>query len=411
MEKIDAYGNSSMKTMLENMIVATSIFASNPALESTVRQANMFSTGPSVQVIKDIVDQYNDFFSGNKKMMKSFLGAFSFQTELLRNTQKFYLTETIDSFRNNLIHNNYFSAMEAIANSLQRPIIEVPDIALLRLNKSLLDLIDADLPRGLRTSIETLHTKTALDLSTSENISYNSKDSTFFVESNPEDNCKAGVVNVIFSVTRLFSDLTEKELYALLRHLSTYPSLGSAHPVGKKILEIVKNIETTISFDSEYFYHARTLNDAVAPYTDEDMTCAPHGITSYGRFNHIGDNYFYFSDQETGAVEEVRKHSPKNRVQVAKLRPNGKIRMVDISQNEENAFLNYCRFKFDPDSVKKIPREYLIPSYFSDCCKLQGFDGIKYYGTQNYKNYVTWKDGHFVFIDQEILDMAKTEGA
>lgn len=137
------------------------------------------------------------------------------------------------------------------------------------------------------------------------------------------------------------------------------------------------------------------------------MTCAPHGITSFGRFNHIGDNYFYFSDQKTGAVEEVRKHSPKNKVQVARLRPKGKIRMVDISQNEENVFLKYCRFKFDPTSNKKVPREYLIPSYFSDCCKLQGFDGIKYYGTLSYKNYVTWKDGHFVYVDQEILDMAK----
>lgn len=81
--------------------------------------------------------------------------------------------------------------------------------------------------------------------------------------------------------------------------------------------------------------------------------------------------------------------------------------MVDISQNEENVFLKYCRFKFDPTSNKKVPREYLIPSYFSDCCKLQGFDGIKYYGTLSYKNYVTWKDGHFVYVDQEILDMAK----
>ncbi|MCK9479755.1 MAG: RES domain-containing protein [Firmicutes bacterium] len=405
MAKINPYENSAMKAMLENMRVATNLFASNPALESAVRQANIFATSTAIQSAMGITSQFNDVFLGNEKMMKSFLDAFSFQTEILRSTQQFYLTETINTFRSSLMHNNYFSAIEAITKSLQSAIIEVPNIALLRLNKPLLNLIDVDLPRGLRTSIATLHTKTAIDLSTSENISYNSKDATFFVEANPDDNCKAKEVNVIFSAARLFSDLTEEELFALHRHLSTYPSLGPAHYVGEKIMKLVKNIETTISFDSEYFYHARTIDDDASPYTDEDMTCAPHGITSFGRFNHIGDNYFYFSDQKNGAVEEVRKHSPKNKVQVAKLRPKGKIRMVDISKNEENVFLKYCRFKFDPTSNKKVPREYLIPSYFSDCCKLQGFDGIKYHGTQSYKNYVTWKDGHFVFVDQEIIDM------
>ena len=408
MSKINLYENSAMKAMLENMRVVTNLFASNPALDSAVRQANMLTTSPAIQALKGFTNLFNDTFSGNEKVMESFLGAFSFQTELLRSTQQFYLTETISTFRNNLMHNNYFSAIEAITKSLKSSIIEVPNIALLRLNKPLLDLIDVDLPRGLRTSIDTLHTKTAIDLSTSDNISYNSKDATFFVEASPDDNCKAKEVNVIFSAARLFSELTEEELFALHRHLSTYPSLGPAHYVGEKIMKLVKNIETTISFDSQYFYHARLIDDDAPPYTDEDMTCAPHGITSFGRFNHIGDNYFYFSDQKTGAVEEVRKHSPKNKVQVAKLRPKGKIRMVDISQNEENVFLKYCRFKFDPTSNKKVPREYLIPSYFSDCCKLQGFDGIKYYGTQSYKNYVTWKDGHFVFVDQEILDIAKT---
>ncbi|MDD4111696.1 MAG: RES domain-containing protein [Herbinix sp.] len=408
MSKINSNENSGMIAMLESMRVVLNTFASNPKLESAVRHTNMLTTSPTIQAIKGITSQFNEVFSGNEKVMESFLRTFSFQTELLRSTQQFYLTEMINTFRNSLIHNDYFSAIEAIKKSLKSSIIEVPDIALLRLNKPLLDLIDVDLPRGLRTSIDSLHIKTAIDLSTSENISYNSKDSTFFVEASPDDSCKAGVVNVIFSATRLFDDLTEEELFSLHRHLSTYQSLGSEHYVGEKIMKLVKSIESTISFDSEYFYHARTIDDDASPYTDEDMTCAPHGITSYGRFNHIGDNYFYFSDQKTGAIEEVRKHSPKNKVQVAKLKPKGKLRLVDISQNEENVFLKYCRFKFDPTSSKKVPREYLIPSFFSDCCKLQGFDGIKYYGTQSYMNYVTWKDGHFVFVGQKILDMAKT---
>lgn len=434
MAKINPYENSAVEAILENIKVITNVFASNSALDSAVKQANMLASSSAIQsamgiannsallnaatasrsaiqAAMGIANQFDNVFSGNEKIFKSFLGTFNFQSELLRNTQHFYLTETMNAFRNNLIHNNYFAAIEAISKSLQNTIIEVPDLALLRLNRPLIDLVDVDLPRGLRASIDNLHIKTAIDLSTSESISYNSEQATFFVEASPDDNCKAKVVNVIYSAARLFNELTEEELFSLHRHLSTFQSLGSTHYVGGKILNIVKNIKNVISFDSDYFYHARTIDDGVAPYTDEDMTSAPHGITSFGRFNHIGDNYFYFSDQKSGAIEEVRKHSPKNRIQVAKLKSKGKIKMVDISQDEENVFLKYCRFPFDSTSSKKVPREYLIPSYFSDCCKLQGFDGIKYYGTKNYYNYVTWKDGHFIFVDQEILETVKAGSA
>jgi hypothetical protein len=396
-------GISAVESILENMRVTMSLLTSNPKLETAVTQANMLQSSAAVESLSGITKQFDSIFSTNQKITSSFLEAISFQTKLLRNTQQFYLTETLGAFRNSLIHNDYFSAIETVKKSMQSAIIEVPDMALLKLNRPLFDIIDADLPRGLRSTIDTLHVRTAIDLSKSKGISYNSNDATFFVETSPNDNGTAKVVNVIFSAARLFNDLTEEELLALLRHLSTYPSLGSEHVVGKKVMNIVKSITATISFDAENFYHARSLDDDAPPYTDEDMTCAPHGITSFGRFNHIGDNYYYFSDKKEGAIEEVRKHSPRNKVQVARLKATRKNRMVDISENEENVFLKYCRFKFDPNSIKRVPREYLIPAFFSDCCKLQGFDGIKYYGTQSYKNYVTWKDGDFKFVDQEII--------
>ena len=407
MTKIRPYEDNAAQAMLENLKAMTNIFASYPALENAVRQANMIFANPAVHEAMELTRQFDNVFSTNAKVVDSFVSAFRFQNDLLFSTQKFYLTESLSAFRNSLMHNNFFSAIEAITKSLQSAIIEVPNISLLKLNKPLLGLIGEDLPRGLRSSIDTLHTKTAIDLSISESIRYNSKEATFFVGASPDSMCKAKEVNVIYSIARLFCDLTEEDMIALQGHLSTYSSLGLAHYAGQKMMEIVKSIDTTISFDSEFFYHARTIEEGVAPYTNEDMTSAPHGITSFGRFNHIGDNYYYFSDQKLGAIEEVRKHTPKNRVQVATLRPRGKIRMVDISQNEENVFLKYCRFPFDSSSRKKIPREYLIPSFFSDCCKLQGFDGIKYFGTQSYKNYVTWKDGHFDFMTHEIFDMTK----
>ena len=403
MANISLYDNIGTNDIMSSLKVTTKMYASHPALDVAVKQVNTTGVTAGLQELSKIMQQYNNIFSGNELIIKSFQNAFKFQTELLNNTQNYYLTDALISFRNNLLQNDYTAAIGAITTSLKLPTIEAPNLAVLKLNQSLIGLTDFELPKGIRSAIENLHVKTAQELALSENVSYNCSQSAFFIEEEPENFCTSKEANVIYSALSLFDELTEEDLFLFLRHLSSFNSLGSSHYVGQKILQIVEDIKSSISFDSEVYYHARSLDDGVCPFTDEDMTCAPHGITSFGRFNHIGENYFYFSNQQTGAINEVKKHSPKNRVQVAKLKTKGTVRMVDISNEKENTFLKYCRFPLDPTSVKKVPREYLIPSFFSDCCKLKGFDGIKYYGTKDYYNYVTWSDGHFIFVDQKIL--------
>lgn len=395
--------NIAKKVIGNSLEITKRTYALNPALDIAVKQATSMGIIAAKQKLREIMQQFTNVFSGNELITESFLNAYKFQTDLLHATQNYYLTDTLNTFRQNLMRNDYFSAIEAITKTMQLPIIEAPDIALIKLNKSLVGLTGFELPRGMQSVIDSLHISTAQDLATSDSVSFDCKKATFFIEAKPESYCSTKEANVIYSVTRLFDVLTEEDLFSFLRHLSSFYSLGTSHYVGEKILKIVKEIDSVISFDSDLYYHARSLDDGACPFADEDMTCAPHGITSFGRFNHIGENYFYFSNQMAGAVNEVKKHNQKNRVQVAKLKTKDKVRMVDISYEKENIFLKYCRFPFDPNSGKKVPREYLIPSFFSDCCKLNGFDGIKYYGTKEYFNYVTWSDGHFIFVDQEII--------
>lgn len=399
--------NVNVQNMKKSLEIATSILASNPEIDCIVKQANkvsgMFSFISATQKALEITRKFDNIFSGHE-LITAFSNAFVFQNELLHNTQNYFITETISSFRNLLAHNDFSSAVQTLSKAFELPIIEAPNIALLKLNKSLHELTELQLPKGMRSAINNLHINTAQELSVSDSVSYDSNRTCFFIEAEPENMCTAGEANVLYSVTRLFDELTDKDMFSFLCHLSSYPALGLDHCVGQKILKIVKNIESVISFDSEIYYHARLLDDGACPYTYEDMTRAPHGITSFGRFNHTGENYFYFSNEEIGAVNEVRKHNRRSRVQVAKLKAKGNIKMIDISQDVENTFLKYCRFSVDPKSNKKVPREYLIPSFFSNCCKLKGVDGIKYYGTKDYLNYVTWNDGHFDFIDCKFID-------
>lgn len=43
-------------------------------------------------------------------------------------------------------------------------------------------------------------------------------------------------------------------------------------------------------------------------------------------------------------------------------------------------------------------RVYLIPNYVSDCCCAHDIEGVKYYGSKKYSNYVTWNAGYFEFV-------------
>ena len=80
--------------------------------------------------------------------------------------------------------------------------------------------------------------------------------------------------------------------------------------------------------------------------------------------------------------------------------------MIDLSVEypTRNKFLEYCRFSPAQDDYSKVKREYLLPCFVANCCKANGIEGIKYYGSKEYTNYVAWNDGYFDFIDFELRE-------
>ena len=72
---------------------------------------------------------------------------------------------------------------------------------------------------------------------------------------------------------------------------------------------------------------------------------------------------------------------------------------MDFSQRKEGSeFLKHLRFPIK-DEFGVMKKEYLLPCFVADCCKRIGIDGIKYYGSTKYNNYVTWKDDFYEFIN------------
>ena len=84
-------------------------------------------------------------------------------------------------------------------------------------------------------------------------------------------------------------------------------------------------------------------------------------------------------------------------IQTIGIRPVKNIKLLDLSGtlHRGKTFLRMIRYSITED-CNKMPKEYLLPCFVADCCRQIGFDGIKYYGSKDYNNYVTWSDGYFV---------------
>lgn len=313
-----------------------------------------------------------------------------------------YQTPEIDKLKKDLISEDY-TGLETFVKSINSTHVEAANIALLKISDAF-NALHSELPKGIPTILKSLNIGTAERLSTSDSISLDVKSKHFYIEDEPNQKATIEETNIICSSLQVLSGLNEQDLISFLNHLYKFPNLATEHATGKQIMEIISEWKDFTDFDFEYYYHARALPEGACPYTSIDLLKAPDGITWQGRFNFPGESHYYFSNMPKGAQIEVTKHSKESRIQIAKIKPKKRIKMIDLSQKvkSRNKFLDYCRFSPDLKQNIKIRREYLIPCFVANCCKFFGIEGIKYYGSQIYTNYVSWDDTYFDFIKSEI---------
>lgn len=323
--------------------------------------------------------------------------------ETIASISEMYKTPEIIQLHNDLMRNN-FCGLQTFVNSLNRMHIEAANLAFLK-NNNVFELFSGSLPKGLKSIVKSIHTNTAKHLANSENISFDLGTKFFYIEDEPEEKASISETNILCSSLQLLGEIDEDELIKFMNHLYKFRSLALNHEVGKKIYSIVSNWNTTMNFDYEFYYHARELKEGDCPFTEYQLLQAPVGVTWHGRFNYVGESHYYFSNKTKGAILEVKKHSNEKCIQIAKLRPIREIKLIDLSQEltTQNKFLEYCRFSPRPQDYDKIKREYLIPCFFADCCKTFGIEGIKYYGSKEYSNYVSWHDRYFECVDFEVI--------
>ena len=329
------------------------------------------------------------------------MNALNIQWDAIAKITQSYQTAQITALKNCLFMNDFIGGIEAFMPALMGNIIEAPNLVFLREAALFSGSLSPAIPRGIKSIVKEMHAGTAKRLALSEDVSLNLSHKCFFTEASPDNMASVKETNIICSAIGILRDFTETELMDFMNYTAKFPEFASSHHIGQRIFNAIRDWNEPIDFDATTYYHARSLMKDACPYTEAQLLKAPSGVTWHGRFNHIGESHYYFSDKSIGAVLEVKKHAPKDcKIQVAKLRPKRKIAMIDLSgTNQQNKFLEYCRFAPANDDYSNIKREYLIPCFVASCCKQHNIDGIRYYGSQEYRNYVAWSDHYFDCVE------------
>ena len=317
-------------------------------------------------------------------------------------------TNMMESIKQSLINLDYSTYMKSLEKALSSFKIAAADIAYFKKIEVNNPDLNAILPRGFKTLLKDLNVSSANRLAKCEDVNLNSQTREFSPTHNPESTANASEMNVICAGASFFDelvgkdDIQESSLMDFMTFLERIPNFGIEHPIGRSIFEMLTDWPLQRRFDRDYYYHARARNEEAAPYTYQMMLQAPAGVSGPGRYNHPGRAHYYFSDTADGAKAEVSKHVSKgSALQVVKLAPNDEARLLDLSFTGApgNAFLKYIRFPATEHST--MPREYYIPCFVADCCIRHNLDGIKYYGSKEYTNYVVWECRYFDYISME----------
>lgn len=321
-------------------------------------------------------------------------------------------TQMLKDVQFGLANSNISACVGALQNSLNSISMEMPDFSFFRTSELIKSLgQDLSMPTGFASALSGLNKSSAERLAYNNNIVYRNDIRKFISVTNTNDQATSSEMNVIcraedfLDVTEYEEKFSENELMNFMSYLDEHPMMAMKSEVGQKIYSLINEFPNLINFDKERYYHCRARLKSEAPYVWEQMRRAPYGVTYPGRYNHAGQSYFYFSDRAEGAQSEIKKHMSKNDeenkvLQTVEIGIRDNARLIDLSQKNRrglNTFLKYIQFPLKEDSGTR-PREYLIPSFVAECCRMVGVNGIKYYGGKDYSNYVTWEDGYYVFI-------------
>ena len=372
-----------------------------PALATFADSIKSITADVRLDSIRAVLDSINSSGWLSSYQASEVEKVVSAQQELLAACMVSIQTPAIRDMVDRFASKDYFGVYESLANSLSGLTVRGPDIALLGNVGGLVDSLGdfgygGSIPRGAKTFVRELSKASLERLSVSEDVSVDIRGKRLLVTRSVTDPVTDLVVcswacnlagddsgevsanvrsfNVLTSSLSFLEGLTEVDMMELQQLCSDEPAFAMDCKAGRVI------------------------------YLKDDMAKAPRLLVKAGGFNGPQKAYYYFSDTEHGAMQEIGKHGSGDEAQVAEIEGRRDVLLIDLSGvgRGTNYFLKYLRFPFtNTDQV--IPPEYLVPNFVAQCCRHAGIDGIKYYGSKTYSNYVVWDDGLFRIASMRVV--------
>ena len=314
---------AAINTLYESLSVTQKSIAKSINLELTKSIAsNLVAISESQRIYSDTLMNI-----GNNLIQSCVADSISkLQTSIIRNLPKIDVTPLSAALKKAALDFNYAPALAELSKSLESTKVIATDLAILR-KTNFLDSLGTSitLPRGIKSAIKSINVPTADMLLEHNEIEFNTSTKKFFFEcANGVTEATVSELNSICAASNLFSEIKseddedvidEKSLMDFMTYLFEKPTMGMVNSTGQKIYELISSIwldkekKNSIGFDEKYYYHSRKhkLNDA--PYVYSQLLKAPTGISGPGRYNHAGRGHYYFSNTQTGAESEIKKHS------------------------------------------------------------------------------------------------------
>jgi RES domain len=185
-----------------------------------------------------------------------------------------------------------------------------------------------------------------------------------------------------------------KRLSEFSRHIQDYPYLGSAHPVGRKILRDMPRFPRMPVSESSWFRARRVKN--ARRYSLHDLRPPnPNDVRiPDGRFNHSSKAHWYLASDSQAAIMEVIAESDafawvqewrierlENVLDLRAWDADGVRGFVDGSEGPTDAPLLAIALIFSDHLTSPVQErtrqpEYIVPRFVADAARQAGYSGI-----------------------------------
>lgn len=191
-----------------------------------------------------------------------------------------------------------------------------------------------------------------------------------------------------------------EEIEEFMEVLLNYPMLAIEDKVAKKIKNIIeKNFEKDSEITNhQILYRGRKRSKGKSRYKKDELRIAPYGLTGHGRYNFIGENVLYCSNNVSKLHLELDlSFSEEIDIISLNLKNNTKIFLIEEIFEEFKPL-----YSIDEIEDKVLKKKYLLTNFISQCVKKVGYAGIEYNCVydETVKNYAIFKEEFVDYKDK-----------